>query len=38
MKERPDISYNSKDPTISALPTDCGQHAELMVPPYPLHS
>jgi hypothetical protein len=38
MKELPDVSGNSKGPTISALPTDCGQRAELMVHPYPLNS
>jgi hypothetical protein len=29
---------NGKGSAISALPTDCGQHAELMAHTYPLHS
>jgi hypothetical protein len=37
-KERQGVFDNGKGSAISALPTDCGQHAELMVHTYPLHS
>ena len=37
IKERQGVFDNGKGSAISAVPTDCGQHAELMVHTYPLH-
>jgi hypothetical protein len=38
IKERQGVLDNGKGSAISAVPTDCGQHALLMVQTYPLHS
>jgi hypothetical protein len=37
-KERQGVFDNGKGSSISAVPTDCGQHAELMVQTSPLNS
>ena len=38
IKGRQGVFDNGKGSAISAVPTDCGQHALLMVQTYPLHS
>ena len=38
IKERQGVFDNGKGSAIFAVPTDCGQHALLMVQTYPLHS